>query len=223
MPEARPPRPAGPAGPAIGGGGRLPRRVLGLRYSLVLAVLLLLVLVKIAVAQQVTTVATLTPPKHVVTSALVIGNAPTDTDLVELAADLKVDGIVALGDPSVAEQATAASLHEGYLYLPILPNDSPTWNQLRQLAAFLRRHTAGGSSVYLHDDVGGGRATVAVEMLLMLRGESMSAATAEMTPGERGSMCNCQRLALRELASALHPAGQVLTSNPYAAAVLDPW
>jgi hypothetical protein len=209
--------------PAIGAGGRLGGRVLALRYALALVVLLLLGLVKILVAQQVVSPATLTPPEHVVTSSLLIGGAPADADLEELAADLKVDGVVDLGVPSVAEQVTAASLHQGYLYLSLAPKMSLTWPQLRELAAFMRRHTVGGTSVYLHDDVGGDRAVTAAAMLLVLRGQALPAVTALMTTAELGSMFDRQQVALRYLNSALHPAGHVPAGNPYAAARLDPW
>jgi hypothetical protein len=223
MPEVRPPRSSARVRTAVGAGGRLSGWVLTRRYALALVLILLLGLAKILVAQQVVSVATVAPPEHVVTSGLLIGGTPSDADLVELAADLKVDGVVNLAGPDVAEQVTAASLHQGYLYLPVAPNTAPTWSQLRELAAFMRRHTAGGSSVYLHDDVGGGRAVTTAEMLLLLNGRGMPAASADMTAAERGSMCDCQRLALKRLSSALHPAGHIPAGDPYAAARLDPW
>ncbi|MGD0063802.1 MAG: hypothetical protein ABSB76_10210 [Streptosporangiaceae bacterium] len=223
LPEVRPPRPSARVRTAVGAGGRLSGWVLTRRYVLALVLVLLLGVAKILVAQRVVSVDTLVPPEHVVTSGLLIGGTPSDADLVELAADLKVDGVVNLVGPDVAEQVTAASLHQGYLYLPVAPNTAPTWPQLRELAAFMRGHAKGGALVYLHDDVGGGRAATAAEMLLLLDGRGIPAASADMTAAERGSMCDCQRLALQRLSAALHPAGHVPAGDPYAAARLDPW
>ena len=52
----------------------------------------------------------------------------------------------------------------------------------------MRRYTAGGDSVYLHDDVGGGRAVTTAAMLLLLRGQSWLAVSAEMTTAELASL-----------------------------------
>ena len=87
-------------------------------------------------------------PIVIVAPGLLMGGAPSDADLQDLAADFRVDGVVNLASPSVAEQATAASLHQAYLYLPVAPDAAPTLAQLRHLARFMRRHTAGGASVY---------------------------------------------------------------------------
>ena len=209
--------------PAIGAGGRLPRRVLFRRYALALTLILLLGLAKILIAQKVINVVTLTPPERVVTSGLAIGAAPTDTDLRELAADLQVDGVVNLAAPSVAEQVTAASLHQAYLYLPVPHNAAPTWAQLRRLAVFMRLHTKGGAWVYVHDDVGGGQVVTTAAMLLLLRGQPWPAVSAAITPAGFAAMCDCQRLALERLRSALHQAGRSPAGNPYAAARLEPW
>lgn len=217
------PPPADQARPAIGAGGRLPRRILIRRYALALVLLLLLGFGKILIAQGAVKVVSITPPDRVLTAGLLIGNTPRDTDLQEFAADLKVDGVVNLSSPDVAEQVTAASLHQDYLYLPVPPNDSPTWSQLRSLVTFMRRHTGQGASVYVHDDVGGGRAVITAVMLLLLRGETWPAVSAEFTPAELRTMCNCQRLALARLRSALQHIGQSPAANPYAAARLDPW
>jgi hypothetical protein len=223
LPEVRPPGPSGRVRTALGAGGRLSGWVLTRRYALAFVLVLLLGLAKILVAHRVVSVDTLVPPEHVVTSGLVIGAIPDDADLEDFAADLKVDGVVNLVGPDVAEQVTAASLHQGYLYLPVAQKTAPTWTQLRELAAFMRAHTKGGASVYLHDDVGGGRAVTTAEMLLLLDGRGIPAASADMTAAELGSMCDCQRLALQRLSAALHPAGHVPAGDPYAAARLDPW
>lgn len=209
--------------PAIGGGGRLRRRVLFRRYALALVLILLLGLAKILIAQKVISVVTLTPPNRVVASGLAIGAAPTDTNLEELAADLRVDGVVNLGSPSVAEQVAAVSLHQAYLYLPVPQDAAPTWAQLRRLAVFMRRHTKGGAWVYVHDNVGGGQVVTTAAMLLLLRGQPWPAVSAAITPAGFAAMCDCQRLALKRLRSALHQAGRSPAGNPYAAARLEPW
>jgi hypothetical protein len=218
----RPWRPARP-GPAIGASGRLPRRVRLWRGAVALTLILLLVLAKLLVSQGVIKVSSTRPAVHAVGASLLIGGDPADSDLEALAADFRVDGIVNLDTPSVAEQVTAASLHQGYLYLPLLRDASPTWAQLRVLARFMRGHTAGGAVVYLHDDVGGGRAVVTAAMLLLLRGQTWPAVSADLTPAEMGSMCDCQQRAIERLRSALHRKDHASAGNPYAAARLDPW
>jgi hypothetical protein len=209
---ARRPAGAGPtvgraAGPAIGPGGRLPRWTLVRRYALALALILLLGLAKMLIAPGVDNVVSMVPPDRVVTPGLMIGAAPTDTELQELAADLGVDGVINLGAPSVAEQATATSLHQAYLYLAVPQGDAPTKAQLRLLAGFVRRCTERGGWVYLHDDVDGGRAVTTAAMLLLVRGQPWAAVSAQLTPAALGSLSDDQRLALNQLRSALTRRG----------------
>jgi hypothetical protein len=222
VPEVGPP-PSVRVNPAIGAGGRLPRWVLVRRYALALALILLLGLAKILIAQKVVSIVSVTPPDRVVTSGLLIGPAPGDTDLEEFAADLKVDGVVNLAAPSVAEQVTAASLHQAYLYLAVPPCGGPTWAQLRQLAGFMRLHTERGGWVYVHDDVSGSRVVITAAMLLLLRGQTWAAVSAEITPAALQSLCAHQRLTVEQLRSALRQAGRSPAGNPYAAARLEPW
>jgi hypothetical protein len=90
----------------------------------------------------------------------------------------------------------------------------------------MRTYTAGGATVYIHDNVGGGRAVVTAAMLLLLRGQAWPAVSAELTKAELGSLCDCQRRAIDRLVLALHPSGTSGRSpahDPYAAARLDPW
>lgn len=195
------------AGPAIGRGGRLPRRTLVRRYALALALILLLGLAKMLITPGVNNVVSMVQPDRVVTPGLIIGAAPTDTELQELAADLKVGGVVNLGPPSVAEQATATSLHQAYLYLAVPQGDAPTQTQLRLLAGFVRHYTERGGWVYLHDDVDGGRAVTTAAMLLLLRGQPWAAVSAQLTPAALGSLTDDQRLALNQLRAALTHRG----------------
>jgi hypothetical protein len=61
-------------------------------------------------------------------------------------------------------------------------------------------------------------------MLLLLRGQTWPAVSAELTKADLNSMCDCQQRALQELRSALDPAGHALAAaDPYAAVRLDPW
>ena len=206
---------------AIGPGGRLSRRILVRRYAFALTVVLLLGLGKLLIAQQVVSVETAAASDRVVASGLVIGAAPADSDLQELSADLRVDGVVNLGVPSVAEQVTVASLHQAYLYLPLPAGAAPTWTELRDLAGFVRRYRERGDWVYMHDDTGGARAVTTAAMLLLLDGQTWAAMSAEMTPAGLGSVSEPQRLALDQLNSALHHSRSA--GNPYAAARLEPW
>ena len=203
MPEAGLARRPTGAGPAIGRGGRLPRRILVRRYALALTLILLLGLAKMLIAPGVNNVVSMVQPDRVVTPGLIIGAAPTDTELQELAADLKVDGGVNLGPPSVAEQATATSLHQAYLYLAVPQGGAPTQAQLRLLAGFVRHYTERGGWIYLHDDVDGGRAVTTAAMLLLLRGQPWATVSAQLTPAALGSLSDDQRLALNQLRSAL--------------------
>lgn len=223
MPDARPPRWPAWMRPALGSGGRLPRRVRTRRSLMLVALILLLGAAKLAVGQGIIKVQSDGPSGLVVAQGLLVGTPPTDEDLVELASDYQVDGVVNLSAPSIAEQVTAASLHQAYLYLPLASHASPTWPDLRELAAFMRAHTAGGTSVYVYDDDGGGPSVTTAAMLLLLRGQAWTAVSAELTKAELSSMCDCQRRALQDLRSALNPTGHVLAANPYAAVRLDPW
>ena len=136
--------------------------------------------------------------------------------------------MVNLGAPSVAEQVTAAALHLAYLRLPVPLGGALTWRQLRVLVLFMRIHTTKGDSVYLHDDTGDGRAATAAAMLLMLRGESRGATAAGVgstgaeAEAEAGSGA-AQRVAIRQLGSALRPGHGPLPGNPYSAARRQSW
>jgi len=226
---------------AIGPGGRLTRRTLVRRYAVALTVLLLLGLGKVVIQQKEISVNEVAASDHVVAPGLVIGPTPTDTDLQQLQLGLRVDGVVNLAGPSVAESATVASLHQAYLYLPLTAGAAPTWAQLRDLAGFVRRYRERGDWVYMHDQTAGARAMTTAAMLLLLDGQTWTAMSAQLTPAGLSSLDERQRLALEQLGSALHPAGpkgpqgpkgpkgpkdpkgRQQEGNPYAAARLEPW
>lgn len=225
MPEARTLNwPAQPH-PAIGGGGRLPRKSLLRRGAAALALILLLGLAKEVVAARETGLVSLNaiPGGRSVTGSLKIGSAPTDMDLQALAATYQVDGVVNLGAPNVAEEATADSLHQSYLPLPVAGGAAPTWGQLQTLLKFMHKHIAAGKTVYVHDDEGGGRVVATSDMLLLLRGDAWSTVSRGMMAEERRWLSNGQLQAINELISALHANHHPLPGNPYAAARLTPW
>jgi len=219
-------RPPVRVSPAIGAGAPLPRWTLIRRYTLALALIVALGLGKIVIANKAISDVSLSSPDRVMTSGLLIGATPADADLEDFAADFGVDAVVNVGSPSVAEQVTAASLHQGYLYLAMPVGAAPTWTQLRPLAGFMRRYTERGHWVYLHDDTGGPQALTTVAMLLLLRGQTWAAVVNRITPAGLSSLDTRQRLALEQLSSALHhagPQGRKPSGNPYAAARLEPW
>ena len=210
-------RPAG-LNPAIGAGDALSGRIRLRRGAVVLTLILLLGVAKVLVSSGVIQVSSPRPEVQAVVPGLFIGGTPSDSDLQNLADDYRVDAVVNLDAPSVAEQVTAASLHQGYLYLPLSAGMSPTTAQLRDLAGFMRKYTARGNWVYLHDDVGGGRAVTTAAMLLLLRGQTWSAMSAEITTAGLDLLSNGQRLAVKQLEDGLHPTGWSGVSVQ-----LDPW
>jgi hypothetical protein len=157
---------------------------------------------------------------RLVVPGLVVGAAPSDGDLEQLADSGQFGGVVNLGAPSVAEQVAATSLHLAYLRLPVPLGGAPTWRQLQDLVLFMRIHTTKGDSVYLHDDTGDGRAATAAVMLLMLRGESRSGAVAAAGSTGVGA---AQQLAIRQLGSALRPGHGPLPGSPYSVARRYSW
>lgn len=211
--------------PAVGTGGRLPRKNLVRRSMVAVGLVVLLGLAKHVISPHESWANSLSalPGGRAVIAGLYIGGMPTDADLQALAGSYDVHGVVNLSGPSVAEQVTAASLHQGYLHLTVVPGDSPSWAQLRTLVGFMRRYTAGGAAVYVHDDVGGARAEVTAEMLLLLRGEPWSAVSRGLADVEQQPQSSDQRLAIQQLNSALDPGHRFSPGNPYAAAQLAPW
>ena len=83
--------------------------------------------------------------------------------------------------------------------------------------------TRGGDFVYLHDDVGGGRAVVTASMLLMLNGEAWPDVQQKMTTAELNSLSYRQRRAIGQLISALHSGVKSQAGNPYSGARIGPW
>jgi hypothetical protein len=211
--------------PAIGPGGSLPRRVRRRRVAAAFVLLLLLGVAKLEIPRAAEAYSAAGPGRLVV-PGLVVGAAPSDVDLEELADSGQFGGVVNLGAPSVAEQVTAAALHLAYLHLPVPRGGAPTWRQLRVLVLFMRIHTTKGDSVYLHDDTGDGRAATAAAMLLMLRGEfryGTVAGVGSTGSGSGSGSGSAQRLAIRQLGSALRPGHGPLPGNQYSAARRESW
>jgi hypothetical protein len=205
---------------AIGPGGSLPLRVRRRRCAVAVALLILLGLAKYQIPRAAAEAFLMAGSGRPIVPGLVIGAAPSDGDLQQLADSAQFGGVVNLGAPSVAEQVTAAALHLAYLRLPVPLGGAPTWRQLRVLVFFMRMHTMKGDSVYLHDDTGDGRAATAAQMLLMLRSNSWHGTVT----GVGATGCGCaQRLAIRQLGLALRPGHGPLPGNPYSAARQDSW
>jgi hypothetical protein len=209
-------------GPAVGQGGRLRRAVLWRRSAFALCLVLLLISAKPLVSRLEAREYASGQPVHAMAPGLIVGQPPTDYDLQTLAATHRVDGVISLGTPSVAEQVTADSLHLAYRYLAMAPRDSPTGDQVRALAGFMRKYATGSNAVYINDDVGGGPAMVTAAMLLMARGQSWPSVLAQMTHAEVQSMCECQLRAIARFGSALdHPGrGQ---AHDRAVVLQDSW
>lgn len=212
--------------PAIGGGGRQPRPVLIVQAAAALALLILLVLVKHAVTARQTggadPLASL-PGGRTLSAGLDIGGTPTDYDLEGLSGSYRVDGVINVAGPDVAERVTTSSLQLAYLQLTIAPGAAPSLAQLHTLAGFMHGYGSGGENVYLHDEAGGGRAVAAAAMLLLVHGGSWPAIRAEFTAGELSSLSPGQAHAIGELASALRSGGRSGHGNPYSGARVYPW
>jgi hypothetical protein len=211
------------AQPAIGASGRLPRSVIIWRCAIALGLILLLGVTKIVVTHLQVTTLTMGPPDYVIAAGLDIGPAPTDDGMQEMATYFRVDAVINLDTPNVEEQATAASLHLAYRYLPLASGTAPTWAQLRTLVVFMRAHTAGGGAVFVHDDVGGGRAVATAAMLLLLRGETWPKVTSQLSGAELQTLTAGQLVAINQLSTALRLPGSRMPANPYSAARIDPW
>ena len=76
--------------------------------------------------------------------------------------------------------------------------------------------------MFLHDDVGGGRAVTTAAMLLLLRGQSWPTVSAELTTAELAALSAGQRVAINRLEAALHTV-RVPGRKPGAAVRLDQW
>lgn len=211
--------------PAIGGGGRLSRTALTWRALLAVVLLVLLVAAKHVVSAREVGPDPLSGLQggQPVAPGLDIGGEPADSDLQALAGSYRVDGVVNLLGPSVAEQVTAASLKIGYLHLELSSGAAPTLAQLRTLASFMRAHTRNGESGYVHDDDGGNRAVVTACMLLLIRGDSWATVRRSVTPAALRILSPRQTRAVSELRAALLSPGKSLSGNPYSKARVDPW
>jgi len=211
------------ARPAIGASGKLPRRVIVGRSAVALALLVLLGVAKLLVSHLVVTPVTMSPPDYVIAAGLDVGAAPDDAGLQQLATYFRVAALINLASPDVLEQATAASLRENYLYIPVAPGAAPSLAQLRVMAGFMRTNTAHGGSVFVHDDIGGGRAVATAAMLLLLRGETWPTVTAQLTKADLQTLNAGELVAINQLSSALYGPGSRSPANPYAAARIDRW
>lgn len=210
---------------AIGGGGRLPRKLLA-REALVVVILaiLLLAMKHVVAAREVgpDSLAALPGGKTIV-AGMDIGGVPGDRDLEALSISYEVDGVVNLTGPSVEEQVTASSLHLGYLQLTLAEGTAPTLAQLRTLTSFMSSHAADGNDVYIHDDDGSDRAVTTAAMLLLLKGMSWPAVQQAVSAAELRSLSRGQSAAINQLISALSAQGKPVHGNPYTGAKVVLW
>lgn len=220
MPKPGRRRARGVAAPATGPGGPLPPGVRRRRLAAAFSLILLLGLARLTIPRVAAEAYPAAAPGRVIAPRLILGPTPTDTELQHLAESIRMGGVINVGTPSVAERATAISLHLAYLFMPIPPGGYPTWPQLRVLVSFMRLHTRAGDYVYLHDcDCDDGRAASTAAMLLATDGASGRGSTATGL----GSTDRAQRQAIRQLDSAMRPGHDPLPGNPYSAARRDTW
>jgi hypothetical protein len=208
--------------PAIGPATLLPRKTLWLRILIVLGLAVLLLLAKSFVsakARSQVSIASL-PNGHEMTQNLDVGATLSDLNLQILSNYYGMKSEVDLGNPNVADQVTAGSLHMGYLYLNVTPTAPLSMSQLSSLARFASQYAVGSSIMYIHDDVGGGRVLAAADMLLLLRGDPWPTVSATTTMAELSA---AQLKAINQLRSALSHPGQVMIGNPYSGARLVQW
>lgn len=225
MSEPSMPQVASQFRPAIGGGGRLPRKILVWEAVIALVLILLLLGAKHVVASREIgndPLASL-PGGRTVVTGMDIGGVPDDIDLEALAASYKVDGLVNLAGPSVAEQVTASSLHLSYLHVPVAPGKAPTRVQLQTLAAFMSKFATHGNYIYLHDDVGGPRAVTAASMLLLLRGTPWRTVQRAVTASQLSTLTSTQSKAIQQLIAALKADGKPVPGNLYSDVRIYPW
>jgi hypothetical protein len=211
--------------PAIGGGGRLPRKVLIRQSAIGLLLLVLMLGAKHVVSGRETGANPLAalPGGNQLTAGLDIGGAPTDIYLTGLAGSHGVDGVINVAAPSVGEQATCTYLQLSYMHMKLTPGVAPTLAELRTMAGFMRRNTSGGSYVYLHDEGGGAAAVSAASMLLLLKGEPWQAVRKTLTAGELATLSSAQTHAIAELTAALDDQGRPIPGNAYSGARVDAW
>jgi hypothetical protein len=147
-----------------------------------------------------------------------IGGTPTGYGLQGLPA-LQIDRVVDLAAPDVAERVTAASLRLAYLHLAIAPGGR---SRLRTLADYMRRYPSGELNIYVHDDVGSGRAVAVAAMLLLSQSGSWPRFQEHFTAAELMSLSACQSRAIEQFASALQSASRSPPGNPYSGARIGP-
>ncbi len=209
MVEREPVPRRGARAPGLGPGSWLPRPSLLRRFGVAVLIVLALGGAKVAVGHaEVKDPLGNLPDAAEVAPGLLRGGSPDDVGLEALATTLNVDGVINVGGPSVAEQATADFLGEAYLYENVAAGQAPSSTQLQAMADFLRRYTRGGKVVYLHDGSDGGRAVVTAGMLLLVRGWSWSATTRTMASGDWAQLDVSQITALRDVEAVLtakHP------------------
>jgi hypothetical protein len=223
--NARAPEPSTDYRPALGGGGRLPRKILMWEALIAFVLLILLVIAKHVVGGKEVGPNPLSalPGGSVVSAGLDIGGDIHDSDAIALADSYNVTGLINLNGANAAEQVTASFLHIGYLNSPVAPNTAPGLGQLETMATFMRTHATNGNSVYVHDADGGGSAVTTACMLLLLRGDTWSAVQHDIASAGLSELSSGESHAIAELTTALNTPGRHISGNPYSGAKTYPW
>jgi hypothetical protein len=157
-----------------------------------------------------------------VTAHIVRGGQPADFDLLRLRNAYHVRAVVNLRLSGDSERDIAAGFGLDYLSVPVAADGAPTAADLAALVTFVRRYDNGSAVVYVHDDLGGGRAATAGLMLLLLRGQSFGAVMTTLSATDQRRLNSHQWGALVALSQALteHVDPAV---NPYHEAVALRW
>jgi hypothetical protein len=140
----------------------------------------------------------------------------SETELMLLRESLDVRGVVAVGTPTVEEQAVTRSLGMKLLTLDLNDADAPSPEQIDKLVRFVHATTQDGGAVFLHDDDGNGPVLVVAGIVQLVDRVPLSAVLAQLSPQQRVALSPAQNLALRNVAAALE-RGSLPTATTTAA------
>ncbi|MEJ2870567.1 hypothetical protein WCD74_22570 [Actinomycetospora sp. OC33-EN08] len=182
--------------PALGVVARPPRRTMLLRFAVLAALAVLVLVVKASgVLSSPPPEAPPMPGGAVVVPGMVRATAPGESDLVLLRDSLGVRTVVAVGRASAEEQATAQALGLRLVELGVR-DGVPTPAQLDTVLGL-------PGPVFLHDDTGDGPVVVLAGMVQLVRGVPAADVAARFTPAEAAKLTPEQRRALAAVSDAV--------------------
>jgi hypothetical protein len=117
----------------------------------------------------------------IVPNKLMRSSQPQDIDFANLRDQFGIRGVVNLRRVESLEPNVVKSFGIAYLHVQIAPNMVPTPAQLAKIVAFLRRETAAGHAVLVHDENGRNPVTLVTALLGVLGGISSEAAVKRAT------------------------------------------